>query len=229
MPASSSNSTLRQLPGSGETGPLAFLLCDNTQDVALCQKRALERHCRRKGLFSLFLLWFSLFFFPTGGYPVVHTFPYYAQDRPQSSDHLTAVCPMQKPLTTNFQHFIHQYPSACTLGGYFCPETVDQLWLREIHIYIYIFCHSMESNHTFPMKSESKLCGQGLSFCVYSSFAYSLSSLKSSLECSLYHCNHSPLINNNSLNVPCSNELCFCRPAEFLLIQLHVQIYKYIC
>lgn len=94
---------------------------------------------------------------------------------------------------------------------------------------IFFFCHPMESNHTFPMKSESKLCGQGLSFCVYSSLAYSLSSLKSSLEFSLYHCNHSPLINNNSLNVPCSSELCFCLPVELLLIQLHVQIYQYVC
>lgn len=100
-------------------------------------------------------------------------------------------------------------------------------WGQSIYIYIYIyFCHPIWSNHIFPMKSESKLWAQDLSFCVYSFLAYSLSSLKSSLEFSLYN---SPLINNNSLNAPCSNKLCFCFPAEFLLIQLHVHIYKYIC
>ena len=91
----------------------------------------------------------SLFFFPTRGYPVEHTFPCWAQDWPQSSDHLTAVCPMQKPLTTDFQHFMHQYPSACTLGEYFCPATVDQLWLRAIHIDIYIYIY-LPSNWEQP-------------------------------------------------------------------------------
>ena len=154
----SSNFTLRQLPGSGEAGPLAFLLCDNTQDVALCQKRGLERHCRRKGLSPCFCCGFSLSFFPAGGYPVAHTFPYCAQDRPQSSDNLTAVCPMQKPLTTDFQHFMHQYPSACTLGGLFLPRNCGPALVEgNPYIYIYTFCHSVESNHTFPMKSESKL------------------------------------------------------------------------
>ena len=78
----------------------------------------------------------SLFFFPTRGYPVEHTFPCWAQDWPQSSDHLTAVCPMQKPLTTDFQHFMHQYPSACTLGEYFCPGHRTRLGCPLLHMVI---------------------------------------------------------------------------------------------
>lgn len=161
----SSNFTLRQLPGSGEAGPLAFLLCDNTQDVALCQKRGLERHCRRKGLSPCFCCGFSLSFFPAGGYPVAHTFPYCAQDRPQSSDHLTAVCPMQKPLTTDFQHFISisLYPGRVIFAQKLWTSSG---WGKSIYIYIH-FAIQWRATTLFQWNLNPNLWTRSFFLCLF--------------------------------------------------------------
>lgn len=144
----------------------------------------------------LFLLLFLFFLhLPTAGHPVVHTFRWWAQDWPRSSNHLTAALLMQKPLATGSQHLDSWFPPTIihqpvSWERIFCLMTVDQLWPRAIHK---ISLPSSGGNHTFSNEIWIQTLGRNpLFLCLF--LPYILSHPQSLLQSSLYAFVVTPLL-----------------------------------